>query len=217
MTSIPARAGTLGPTLASLRAQTRPPDEIRLYADDGVPCPPELDRGCLYPTADYGPVTKIFAVLDRRLPDDAIVVTVDDDQIYQPIWLETLLAGAAAHPEAAIGMAGWNVAGFLADPIAGTYHWARPETTCDVIEGWAGVAYRPRWFATDILNPPKDLRWVDDVWISAYLHQRGVPRYVVHTPMCQSTNVDQPGLHNRHDFVELNRRASVLAFGGDPR
>ena len=35
MTSIPARNGTLGPTIASLRAQTRPPNEIRLYLGPG--------------------------------------------------------------------------------------------------------------------------------------------------------------------------------------
>jgi hypothetical protein len=214
MTSIPARAGTLGPTLASLRAQTRPPDEIRLYVGDDVPCPPELDRGCVYPLGDHGPVTKISAVL-MTLPANAIVVTVDDDQIYQPAWLKTLLVGVAAHPEAAVGMAGWNVKGFLADPVSGTYHWARPNTKCDVLEGFAGVAYRPKWFTADILDPPEEFRWVDDVWISSYLRRRRVPRYVVHTPMCehQSPDVKLPGIHNRPDFVELNRRASILGFG----
>jgi hypothetical protein len=105
MTTIPARNGTLGPTIESLKAQMRPPDEIRLYLTKG--CQPVEGVTCLV-VEDRGPVTKLSAAVDPSVPDDALIVTVDDDILYDPKWLETLVAGADLFPDDAVCMAGWN-------------------------------------------------------------------------------------------------------------
>jgi hypothetical protein len=208
MTSIPARNGRLASTLASLQSQTRLPDEIRLYLGPG--CALVADVTCV-DVEDRGPITKLSAVVDPEIPDDALIVTVDDDILYEPTWLETLVAAAEASPGAVVGRSGWLVADFLRSEHHGYFIWAQ-EDTCDVLEGWAGVAYRKSFFDGSVLEPPPEFRLVDDVWISGYLYRRGIERRIVRPPMAIPDPKGLPGLHNRSDFVKLNRKAARIAF-----
>lgn len=210
LTTVPSRNGTLGPTIASLLAQTYKPNDIRLHVPPGA-FTVEGVTNLWVP--DSGPITKISAVLDAGLPGDAIIITADDDVVYGPRWLETLVAGAEANRHSAVGMSGWNASGFLrgGGGHADNYQFSASRRLCDVLEGWAGVAYRKEFFDDDILYPPEPFFWVDDVWISSYLKKRGVDRRVLCPPMGRSTG-RLPGLHNREDFVALNRRAAILGF-----
>lgn len=207
MTTTPARNGTLGPTLYSLRMQSVPDVALRIYAALDCAVPTES----WVPSFDYGPVTKIAAVVDTTIPDDAIVVTVDDDIIYERTWLEQILAGAETFPACAVGFSGWHVDRFRRGEH--DYRWARPGAACDVLEGWAGVAYRKLWFGPEILMPPSDFRLVDDVWISSYLARKGIGRRVIGqgTPAAPAQN-GPPGLHDRADFKAMNERAALLGF-----
>ena len=213
MTTVPARNGTLGPTIDSLRRQTRPPDDIRLYHGPG--CDPYNDPTvtCIS-TRDRGPVTKLSAVADPGVPADAIVVTVDDDITFRPDWLATLLQYTSDYPDDALGMAGWNAAPLITRRI-----FERATGPCDVIEGFAGVAYRKWFFGPEVLDPPASMKFVDDVWISSYLHHAGITRRVVHraeTLVDIKRSVDS-GIHTRPDFLELNRQAALTAFVSPPR
>lgn len=217
MTSVPARNGTLEPTIRSLQRQTRPPNEIRLY----------LGRGCHNYTSggapsvkcirveDRGPVTKLSAVADDAVRPDAVVVTVDDDIVFHRMWLETLLFYAQRYPESAVGMAGWN-----AEHLIKANRFERASGECDVIEGFAGVAYRKWFFGPDVLSPPEEIKFVDDVWISSYLHEIGIKRIVV--PGAQdlidtkSSDDSACGIHTRPDFLALNKRAASMGFSGRP-
>jgi hypothetical protein len=207
MTTIASRNGTLTPTLTSLAAQTVQPDEIRLYLTDGCDRPDMIPRLRCSVVEDRGPVTKLSTVLDHDLPDDTTIVTADDDIIYYERWLESLIEGTERYPGEAVGMAGWDTTalrrglGFV---------WATPGRQCDVLEGFAGVAYRKSFFDDGIMSPPSTFKWVDDVWISSFLYHMGIPRRVCRERMCSLSQ--QPGLHNREDFVMLNRRAAVLGF-----
>lgn len=214
MTSVPARNGTLGPTITSLRAQTRPPDEIRLYIGPG--CAPIADRGsppviCVS-TTDCGPVTKLGAVADKAVRPDAIIVTVDDDITFHKAWLATLLGYTNDFPDDAIGMAGWNAAPLIEFGI-----FEMANGPCDVIEGFGGVAYRKWFFGPDVLRPPDSMKWVDDVWISSYLQRAGIPRRVVHERMVDISRSQSSGIHTRPDFLELNKRAAMAAFATHER
>lgn len=212
MTTTPARNGTLGPTLYSLRMQSLSRGDLGLpwlwiYASKECDVPREY----WVPSHDYGPVTKIAAVIDSTIPDDAIVVTVDDDIIYERTWLEQLVAAAETFPACAVGFSGWHVNRFKAGEH--DYRWARPGTTCDVLEGWAGVAYRKAWFGPDILQPPPDFRLVDDVWISSYLARKGIARRVIgQGPLAAPAQNAPPGLHDQPGFKERNERAALLGF-----
>ena len=141
LTTHPGRNGTLQPTIDSLLAQTRAPDEIRLY--HGAGCR-DLPSGCrCIEVADIGPLTKLTAVTDPSLRPDDLVITVDDDQRYQETWLARLLELAAAFPDDAVGFSGWNADELLR---GGSYVFHKKSGACDVLEGWAGAAYRPRFF-----------------------------------------------------------------------
>ena len=236
MTSTSARNGTRHNTFDSLLAQTMRPDEYRIYIDPVVLGDSEIEsykqrffdeiRVPFYsiPFSDRGPVTKLAALTDRRIEQTDIVVTVDDDIVYEPRWLETLVEAAEKHPEHACGFSGWNTAGFLRahrekDAKGGSFVWPSVPGPCDVLEGWAGAAYRRRFFMFDpsgyprVLSPLPMFRYVDDVWISWQLHMHGVPRAVVGHKMSHDRPNSLPGIHNRPDFEELNRDAVIVAFG----
>ncbi len=206
MTTIRGRNGTLGPTIRSLRDQRPQPQEIRLYLGPGAA---EVDGVTCIHTEDLGPLTKISAVRDPAVPDDALIVTADDDIVYQPGWLQVLISGALQHPHAAVGMAGWNVGGFLADPVRGNYQF-KQSGRCDVLEGFAGVAYRKHFFDDELLAVPERFRRNDDVWISAQLRRRDVARIVIARPMVRTGPL--AGLHNAPDFVAFTRAAAVELF-----
>ena len=219
MTSIERRAGTLRWTLDSLFAQTLKPTEVRLYAepvvlnDHGLDPYPDLRR---FSTEDRGSVTKISAIADPQLDDHDLIVTVDDDVVYDPRWLATLVDGVDANPGAAVGFSGWNVSSFLEDPVNGSYFWPRDTGPRDVLEGWAGVAYRKSFLdVRAVLSPPPLFRYVDDVWISWQLQRQKTPRITIPKGdlVFKGTPVNLPGLHNRPDFVSHNRTASVVSFG----
>lgn len=211
MTSVPKRNGTLDPTLESLRRQTRPPDEIRLYLGPGCESVAWAGGGpplvCV-PTVDHGPVTKLSAAVDPSVRADAVVVTVDDDIVFAPRWLETLLGYVERYPDDAVGMAGWN-----ADVLLSTGCYERAAGPCDVIEGFGGVAYHKWFFGPDILHPPQQLKFVDDVWISSYLHRLGIVRRVVpgQEEFVDTTrSSSQEGIHTRGDFDSRNKEGAKL-------
>src|SRR5580692_4168676 len=164
MTTIPSREGVIGKTLESLLKQTAHFDDLRVYRPPNVMRRSPQARITYCSTKDFGPVTKIRAVCDPEVPNDAIVVTVDDDIIYHPTWLETLLKGVEKHPNDACGFAGWNVHDFIKNKD-GNFKPVVAPATCDVLEGFAGVAYRKHWFTAAVLSPPDFARNVDDVWI----------------------------------------------------
>jgi hypothetical protein len=227
MTTLPARSAMLVETLQSIRRQTVKPDGIYIYGVRGAVKPPGFDEVAFYADCyDAGPVTKLTAVHHPCLADDDIVITIDDDQIYEPTWLETLVAGARSYPLSAVGFAGW-----FAEPLLRTrqYHFTKEPCVCDVLEGWAGVAYRVKFFRemeivaglsipspTHILYPPEECVLVDDVWISGYLKVRGIERRVIRTPMAKESKPGHPGLHHRPDFKAYNICAAERFWGKQP-
>lgn len=217
MTSIPERNGMLAPTLRSLARQETRPDEIRLYLTPGCKVPdlfatlPML----VYWTDDHGPITKLSAALDTSLADDTIIVTVDDDIEYGPRWLKRLSDRAGILSQyvlnEAIGFAGWDVEPLLYQNV---FRSPGVGDLADVLEGWAGVAYRRDWFKADLFDVPSWARNVDDVWISAYLNRRGILRRVIDFSgiYCRKIDGAPPGLSNHPEFGERNRFAAAHAF-----
>lgn len=208
MTTIPKREGMLLPVLKALAAQTYRPDEVRLYHSSewspAVPTSVDGLRVQLCPVQDRGPITKLSAVADPAVPKDALVVTADDDIEHAPTWLETLLKGAMRHPEDVVGCSGFLLRDLLKQ---GQIPNGRTEGYCDIIEGFAGVVYRKRFFAEDVFDIPEWVRHEDDAWISAYLARRQVQRRVVSTPLILKDHGRDSGLHTRPE-----REAQLLAM-----
>jgi hypothetical protein len=209
MTTVPDRNGTLEPTISSLKNQSIIPSVIVAYLPPGA----AQITNQLGPTVqnvrcgtDIGPIMKLTAVLDAK-PDD-IVVTVDDDIAYDHDWLATIVQAANKYPDDAIGFSGWNITDLVE---GGDYAWPQQPCFADVIEGWSGAAYRAKFFTPEIFKVPPEFRNVDDVWISSWLHRRGIARRLIGFPMCRVVG-KTPGLHDRSDFKELNRRAAQIGF-----
>ena len=230
MATIPSRIGTYGPTFASLETQSLKFDKLFIAGVEEISAHLFFDVDTHFawdfePHEDRGPVNKLAVLYQPWLTDDDIIVTIDDDIIYQPKWLETLVEGARKHPNKAVGFCGWNAYDFIdardcQREGGGWYVWPPNPGPCDVLEGWSGIAYRRSFFYFDpligpsVMLPPAEFRFVDDVWIAYHLHRRGIARQLIGHPMSKERDGALPGLHHRPDFVDLNRQAALIAFGG---
>ena len=215
LTTHPGRNGTVQPTIDCLRAQTRQPDEIRMYYGAGVEDLP-TDCTCIRVT-DIGPATKWSAAADASIEPDDVLVICDDDYRYHTGWLAALLAEHAQAPDVAVGFSGWAYAPLVASD-SGSYGWPALGAV-DVLEGYAGIAIAKRLLPAAVLAPPLAFRHVDDVWISVCLHRAGVQRRKVAYPLgriLDGSDPTRPGLHTRPDFRALNRAACRLGFMAPP-
>src|SRR5262245_21182180 len=187
LSTLPPRAEFLALTIESLLVQTRRPDAIyvnvpfsarRAPGPVDVPaCLPELQGRAknlhVIRTDDYGPGTKLLPAVQRVTDPDSIIITVDDDMIYHPKLVEVLAGASTLHKNWAVGFAGWNVA------QNGGFDRAR-SCFVDVLQGFAGAAYRRRFFRDDFVDAHRRhpmCFYVDDVWISGYLAEHGHSRY----------------------------------------
>ena len=215
LTTHPGRNGTVQPTIDCLRAQTRQPDDIRLYYGAGVEDLPS-DCTCIRVT-DIGPATKWSAAADASLAPDDVLVICDDDYRYHTGWLAALLAEHKQAPDIAVGFSGWTYAPLVASDT-GSYGWPA-HGPVDVLEGYAGIAIAKRLLPASVLAPPLTYRHVDDVWVSACLHRAGVQRRKVPYPLgriLDGSDPTRPGLHTRPDFRALNRAACRRGFLAPP-
>lgn len=241
LTTIPSRYDFLRITLGSLALQTHSPDEIRL-------CLPRVSRRerkpyklppwlgefprvrVVWTEIDYGPLCKLYGPLGPGdLPAQTLIVTVDDDTIYDATLIARLVQRVLEWPEAAIGFSGWD-----ADRLAsgkGSYRFVYEETgdfpdgrPTDILEGSRGAIYRRGMFGSDLFDQegwPPEMFYVDDVWISGYLARRCIMRRVVKwwgsPPLTQAARLriwhDQKapnGLH-KQGGVGLFERQNMIA------
>lgn len=215
LTTLPDRLekGAVIPCLKSLWNQTRVPDAVYLGLPPvakrfNKPYPEPSDELLTLCTVvpieeDFGPVTKILGGLYVESDPDTVVITVDDDNIYHPVFIEKMLKAHLERPEAAIGSAGVIVGQFpgyfayIRNGIGGKYeawwHGDVPENgqQMDILCGYAGILYSRKMFPAksalreDFLALPLNNSSVfmhDDVFISSYVNSRGFERWVYNMP-----------------------------------
>lgn len=117
LSSIPPRFGKLEPTLNCLLAQTAQIDRILLYIperyrrfpdwDGTLPEVPEGVEIRRVPE-DIGPATKVLFAAQEFRGQDVDLLLCDDDRRYKPHWAQAFLDARAAHPDAAIAIAGFE-------------------------------------------------------------------------------------------------------------
>jgi hypothetical protein len=190
LTTVPDRCPHLRPALRSLLDQTCPADRILLAWPDHsrrsgapYPPPPPLPAGVdILRCADEGPATKFLSAL--RAEPDAVIIVVDDDAIYPDTLLEDLLHAHRRRPQAAVGLRGQRVRMGLDPRYRGHVYGTavRTPVQVDVLMGMWGYLIPPGALdgtVHDFTGWPAELRWQDDVWVSAHLARRRVPRFVV--------------------------------------
>lgn len=229
LSTLPPRSEFLALTIESLLQQRRQPDSIlvnvphsarRAPGDIDVPaCLPELQRRAphlqVIRTEDRGPGTKLLPALERVHDPEAIIITVDDDMTYEPRLVETLVQWSSRYRDWAVGFRGWNVA-----PDGGCTR-ARSHFV-DVLQGFAGAAYRRRFFRDDVFAAYQRHAmcfYVDDVWISGYLAEHGHPRYLIrpgpNPKATPNTSINALRLESRK--IEYNRSCARCWNFGNQR
>lgn len=144
----------------------------------------------LRPAKDLGPISKLlFAAEEIGAKDpDSIIITIDDDTVYPKGAIGQLLkyaikldnvVGASAQ-----NLGFWDIS-YARWPETGakTLNCGKTgESNCDVIEGFGGVAYKPKFLDTEMLRKlssftySKDCFASDDLVISYVLATKGVAR-----------------------------------------
>lgn len=198
LTTLPDRIVNIRATLECLLAQTHPPDEIVLFVPEfsarqqrGYAIPSflhELPRiRVVRVEQDWGPATKFIPVVQMELaarrPDTPIVV-VDDDRIYPLETIESYLHWSAQLPDAALCFRGARMPRNLNWRDSRMKHGNRVRSPwrVDVITGCGSYMIKPRFFDQslwDYSDAPGAAFYMDDIWISGRLDERGVEKYVV--------------------------------------
>lgn len=180
LSTIPSRIDRIQPTIESLLRQTYQIEKVEV----NVPywcvrtaepyTVPEWMTSMIgvevHRTEDYGAITKVAPTLIRN--EDVYVWSVDDDFIYHPTHLETLMKDAG---QSIVCFHGGiiNADGFAGGRSRGN--------TIDVAEGFFGIVYPPHCIKEDFLpyvertSAVMDNRKSDDIILSNYFALHKVP------------------------------------------
>ena len=212
-TTLPDRYDLLHRSINSILGQTRPVDAIYLAIPKTcrrlnkvyTTLPKEITDSCTVVECDidYGPITKIYGALVSESDPETIIISCDDDTIYDPMFIESIVKYADKYRDIAICGTGALISrGVYLTAIRTTlknFTWINPIVGLDVdpdtgrnvdlIFGVAGVLYRRKFFPEhnelhnelfDISLRHDSLFHNDDVVISGYLSKRGIVRKVFH-------------------------------------
>lgn len=194
LSTIPSRVSRIGDIIRCLQRQTYPIDQIYLNIPwvsrrEGVPYPDlpadlDLTGVKVIRCQDYGPITKLYPTLQYETDPNTIIITFDDDLIYRPDRVETLVKWCKQYPDAAIAGSGYIIGKWY--NFFGHIEQPKELTPVSIIEGYSGCAYRRKFFDYDLIDysgAPPEAFYHDDVWISGQLSLKGVTRLVHPEPI----------------------------------
>ena len=182
LSTIPSRFKNIKKTIFSLLNQTIVPTKIILNIPNAYKrftnkiSTKEIDKlkkTCgpllhIHRTNDYGPGTKLLGALEI-IPSDSYVLLVDDDIIYHTKTLETFVKSGIMEKGCAASMSVYH----LSFTLLGS-------TGFNIGQGWNGF-FMPSFIKEDIfafydiVKGEERVFFDDDIWISYYLHKKGIP------------------------------------------
>eukprot|EP00933_Yihiella_yeosuensis_P006263 TRINITY_DN11096_c0_g1_i3.p1 TRINITY_DN11096_c0_g1~~TRINITY_DN11096_c0_g1_i3.p1 ORF type:complete len:565 (-),score=90.58 TRINITY_DN11096_c0_g1_i3:376-1848(-) len=203
MTTIPKRIHRIEPVLDSMLAQTWPIRELYLNIPDkynrtGEPyvIPEWLQKKQgvkIVRCEDLGPGTHLLNGLRLEQDPWTFLAVVDDDHIYSPELVETLMRGALAYPGTAVAAQGFlSIPGLLNSAEITSFEesgFKRPRylhdqgfTAGPVLVSYLGVVYQRGFFDDSVFDyswASNQCRYQDDMWFSAHLAKKGIRRNVI--------------------------------------
>ncbi|MEQ9402701.1 MAG: hypothetical protein RIM99_03870 [Cyclobacteriaceae bacterium] len=246
-TTIPERIDSIELTVKSLLHQKRLPKRIHLNIpytsfrnQKEYEIPEWLEKlasvNIVRLDEDYGPASKFIPSLEF-LENDQKILVVDDDNIYPPGYIDEFERAGQKNPDFILAASGWRVPEDLIDksttlksnifkipptPVPGTriskLYWT------DIIQGYSGYLLKPRFFKIselkDYSDTPKQVRFVDDVWISAHAQ---VPKYIFpmkrfcYTPFFsndffKASSLAKINNYDRQDNADRNNSVALRFF-----
>lgn len=206
-TTLPDRYDYLLRMLKSLHNQTVKPDVIyvtmpyraKRLNKEYPPLPKKIQKLCTVVRCekDYGPICKLYGALVSERDPNTLILSVDDDTIYDKDLIKVLLEKHALQPNAAVTGTGWLVGNTtyfsmkssisLLNKFNGLVGMYVPNEgrKIDVLVGSAGVLYQRRFFPRchleklfNLSELNDDMFKNDDIVISAFLCSRKIERYV---------------------------------------
>ncbi len=207
-TTLPDRYDKLYRTLQTLHLQSFPLNEIYLTLPykakrlnlDYPELPSKIKKLCtvVRVDVDYGPITKLVGALLNEKNPSTLIISVDDDALYDSKLVESLIDKHKERPGAAITGGGWLVNNFsfynihmnsnfvkILNPLTG-FPIPSSGRKIDVVTGSSGVLYQRSFFPkVKKLNELLDLASInidmfknDDIVISAYLCSKNIDRII---------------------------------------
>ena len=204
LTSIPSRFEHVETTLLSLLKQDKKADKIILYIPryykrfkKKVVRAPKVPKGVevRFSDIDYGPSTKILPAVKDFFNDDVRIVFCDDDRIYQPNMISSLIEVSKDIPGRVIAFEGrdikdlsmynWQGKTFpRANVINKNFKYRlkrvlsfgswKPRKNhssgyADTFAGVGGVLISPKFFTKSVFDIPTECWMNDDIWLSGNL------------------------------------------------
>lgn len=129
----------------------------------------------VFRTEDYGPITKISPTVFRVDDPNAVIITLDDDLLYEDGFIEYHLKKMEEYPNSVIAFAGISA-------IDQSCHFCtsvQKDTRVKIVEGYKTVSYRRSFFENDFFTEFVGKHWADDIVLSAYIGKRNIPKIVV--------------------------------------
>ena len=207
-TTLPSRYEVLKRSMESLHAQTHKLDAIYLTVPKRAarldreypPIPDDLAALCtvIGIETDYGPITKLYGGLISESTPNTVIISCDDDVLFVPEHVETLLRHHKTHPKSAICGTGALIGrGIPFISIVSTvepfHDWSgftgfdvdKNGRRIDLVFGVASVLYTRGMFPTNENLQEEIFQYSlkdsaifhnDDVLISGYLSKQGIER-----------------------------------------
>lgn len=209
-TTLPSRYDLLRRSILSLKDQTHPLDTIYLTIPERAArlnkeyplIHEDLAALCtvIRIDTDYGPLTKIYGALISEKDPNTVIISCDDDVIFSPNHVETMLKHHQSHPKSAICGTGALIGRGLpfisiVSTVKPFHEWSgftgfevnKNGRRVDLIFGVAGVLYTRNMFPSNELLYEDLFQYSlrdqaifhnDDVLISGYLSKLSIERRV---------------------------------------
>lgn len=217
MTTVPSRINTLSHVLDSIFNQTVQPDLVSIYVSKE-----EFLENSLHYDYDRVKITyvdgnirghKKYFYAFKEFKDD-IVITIDDDVVYDRNTIEKLLLYHKKYPNTVIANRGRFI-GIANGEVARYHNWVRnyPVDHSSMLlmgTGVLGILYCPNWFDDSIFDLSciinKNVIWCDDVWLKFQELKSGIS--VVLTDLNKEINLIEGSqeqaickMNHKHGFV----------------
>lgn len=160
----------LKPFINSILDQTIHVDQIAINLPSGTYAIPDYLEKCNIITfyklsGDYGAASKYIGPLLREKDGTSIIICLDEDVIYGPDFIETLLDENKKNPECVIFTKGYNAKKYIE---TGKF----VDENSDIIDFSGGVLFKPSQISPDIIEVskgPENIYKMDDIWFSAMI------------------------------------------------